>query len=301
MSAAAPTAQSSAARPWAGSAVAWLVSAALTALCFVFQNRTGPTYPLTGSLETARGTVKFELLRSEEIGTDLQLMLPGPVPEGVTAHARYRRYKSSDDWSLAPLAPGTFRFTRRGQTKEVTGLGTSLPSLHERAGKYEYFVDVDDGSGWRSITGDRPIYARYKAPVPLPVLLIHVLVIFVSMALALRTGIEALRRRDVRTLTLATMGSFFLGAFVLGPAVQWYAFGVLWSGFPFGYDWTDNKVAVELLAWVIAFAVGRGSPVRARRAVLAALLVTILVYFIPHSVFGSEYDYTRGAGHGTAG
>jgi hypothetical protein len=35
--------------------------------------------------------------------------------------------------------------------------------------------------------------------------------------------------------------------------------------------------------------------------VLLATMVTLAVYFIPHSVSGSEYDYTRGTGHGTAG
>ena len=43
------------------------------------------------------------------------------------------------------------------------------------------------------------------------------------------------------------------------------------------------------------------SPRAARTAVLLATAVTLAVYFIPHSIFGSEYDYTRGSGHGTAG
>ena len=79
-----------------------------------------------------------------------------------------------------------------------------------------------------------------------------------------------------------------------------YAFGVLWSGIPFGYDWTDNKVLVELAAWLVAAALV-GQPRRARFAVLGATLVTLAIYLIPHSVFGSEFDYTKGTGQGTAG
>ena len=90
---------------------------------------------------------------------------------------------------------------------------------------------------------------------------------------------------------------------MLGPLVQWYAFGVWWSGFPFGYDWTDNKVVVELAAWLLAGAAALfdRSVARQRAAIVLAIAVTLAVYFIPHSIFGSEYDYTRGAGHGTAG
>jgi hypothetical protein len=285
------------------SLLSWVVAAALTLACFAFQNRTGPTYPLEGKLGTARGEVSFKFLRSEEIGKGLQIMLRDPVPQGVSAKVRYRRYKSNDGWSETPMNPGAFRFSRRGTAEEVRGVGATLPSLPERAGKYEYQVLVDDGTGVRSVTGDRPVYARYKAPVPNAVLLVHILLVFLSMTLALRTGIAALTGGEVRGLLWATIGSLLLGAFVLGPIVQKYAFGVWWSGVPFGYDWTDNKVLVELLGWAgaaVTVLVSR-NPRTARAAVLVATAITLAVYFIPHSIFGSEYDYTRGSGHGTAG
>jgi hypothetical protein len=281
----------------------WAVAAALTLACFTFQNRTGPTYPLEGRFATARGEVAFKFLRSEEIGQGLQIMLRDPVPPGVTARVRFRRHKSNDGWSETPMTPGTFRFSRRGTAEEVRGVGATLPSLPERAGKYEYLVLVDDGSGPRSVTGDRPVYARYKAPVPHAVLLVHILLVFLSMTLALRTGLQAIAGGALRGLVWATIGSLLLGAFVLGPIVQKYAFGVWWSGVPFGYDWTDNKVLVELVGWLgaaVAVLVAR-NPRTARAAVLVATAVTLAVYFIPPSIFGSEYDYTRGSGHGTAG
>ena len=53
----------------------WLLSAALAVAIFFHQNRTGPTYPLRGSTVTGKGAVAFTFLRSEEIGTGLQIML----------------------------------------------------------------------------------------------------------------------------------------------------------------------------------------------------------------------------------
>ena len=70
------------------------------------------------------------------------------------------------------------------------------------------------------------------------------------------------------------------GAFLLGPLVQWYAFGVWWSGIPFGYDWTDNKVLVELAAWIPALILNRGER-RNRVSIIVAGIVTIAVYFVP--------------------
>jgi hypothetical protein len=288
-------------KPKLSSILLWILACVITIGCFMYQDKTGPTYPLEGEIDTNLGVARFKFLRSETIGTDLKIMLLEPVPEGFTAYIEYRRYKSNDDWSTMPLERGMFEFSRRGSLEVVNGVGAELPYLEERAGKYEYYVYIDDGSGApMSVTGDKPIYARYKGEVPTTVLLLHILAVFASMALAIRTTLEALIDGNFKWMIVATIVSLLVGAFVLGPWVQWYAFGVWWSGIPFGYDWTDNKVLVELFFWLVAAYMNRGQR-RSRRSVFAAGLATLLVYFIPHSLFGSEYDYRTETGHGTVG
>jgi len=288
-------------KPRFTSILLWLLSGLITVACFLYQDKTGPTYPLEGEIDTNLGEVNYTFLRSETIGTDLKVMFLDPLPDGIEGSVQYRRYKSNDDWSTIPMQAGSFEFSRRGETEVIQGFGAELPYLKERAGKYEYFVFVDDGSGDPvSVTGDKPIYARYKASVPMWALGLHILVIFASMTLAIRTSLEAIFDGNFKWMITATIISLLIGAFLLGPLVQWYAFGVWWSGIPFGYDWTDNKVLVELVFWLIAAYMNRGSN-RSRGSVYLAGFVTLLVYFIPHSIFGSEFDYTTGKGHGTAG
>jgi hypothetical protein len=208
---------------------------------------------------------------------------------------------SDDEWSSTPMHRGAFELSRRGRFETVEGVGATLPSLNERAGKYEFFVYIDDGDGEPvSITGEAPIYARYKAHVPGPSLIAHILIIFASMIIAIRTVLEALVNGNFRWMIWATLVSLLLGGFVFGPLVQWHAFGVWWSGVPYGIDWTDNKVLVGLVFWLIAAFLNRGGR-RCRGAVYLAGVVTLLVYFIPHSIFGSEFDYRIGSGRGTAG
>lgn len=287
-------------RPRLANALLWVLAVLFTLLTFTWQDKTGPTYPFEGDLPTAKGTVHFKLVRSEIIGHDLAVVLLDPVPAGITGRVEYRRFKSHDDWTTVPLQRGAFRYERRGRIFPLSGLGATMPSLRERAGKYEYFVKIDDGSGEEiSISGDRPVVARYKGDVPTVPLLSHVAVIFISMMFAARTVLAALVDAPYRWLLRLTILSFLLGAFVLGPVIQWYAFGVWWSGIPFGYDWTDNKVLVSIAAWLFAAWANRGTH-RSRGAIYAAGVVTLLVYFIPHSIFGSEYDYRAGKGHGTA-
>jgi hypothetical protein len=74
--------------------------------------------------------------------------------------------------------------------------------------------------------------------------------------------------------------------------VQKFAFGSLWTGFPFGYDLTDNKTLIAFIGWVIALIAGRkGKP--ARGWVLAAAILLLIVFLIPHSLLGSELDYSE--------
>ncbi len=279
----------------------WTLALILTLGSFMYQDKTGPTYPLEGKIQTAKGVVHFKFLRSETIGNDLKIMLIAPVPAGIKGYVKYRRYMSNDKWSVMPMHPGKFEFSIRGHRQTVEGVGAELPSLHEKAGKYEYFVYIDDGSGKPiSVTGNKPVYARYKSHVPLWALMLHIFMIFLAMFFALRTTFEAIVDGNFKWMLKTTVVLVLLGAFLFGPLVQLYAFGVWWSGVPFGYDWTDNKVLVELAFWLLAWYLNRGAR-RNRSSVYLAGLVTLAVYFIPHSLFGSEYNYRTGTGRGTSG
>ncbi|MDX2443256.1 MAG: hypothetical protein QNK30_05605 [Bacteroidales bacterium] len=279
----------------------WILAVIITIGCLSYQDKTGPTYPLEDTIEIFGENVNFKFLRSETIGTDLQIMLQDPVPAGISGYVKYRRFKSNDEWATVQMEAGSFEFRRRWEVQTVQGTGAKLPSLLERAGKYEFFVYITkENAEPISVTGDKPIYARYKAKVPPWALLVHILTIFISMAIGIRTVLEALVNGNYKWMIWASIISLLLGGFVFGPVVQWYAFGVLWSGIPFGHDWTDNKVVFELVFWFIAAYMNRGSR-RNRWSVYIAGIATLLVYFIPHSIFGSEYNYQTGSGHGTAG
>jgi uncharacterized membrane protein len=77
--------------------------------------------------------------------------------------------------------------------------------------------------------------------------------------------------------------------------MQEYAFGALWTGWPFGHDLTDNKTLVSLIIWIIALFVLRKNRENRIWPVIA-FVVMLAVYMIPHSVLGSEIDYTKAPG-----
>ncbi|NIV40584.1 MAG: hypothetical protein GWN58_67660, partial [Anaerolineae bacterium] len=72
----------------------------------------------------------------------------------------------------------------------------------------EYLVYVEDGKGEPvSVTGEKAIYARYKADVPTWAFMLHILAIFASMIFALRTVFEALIDGKYKWMMWTTIAS----------------------------------------------------------------------------------------------
>jgi hypothetical protein len=74
--------------------------------------------------------------------------------------------------------------------------------------------------------------------------------------------------------------------------VQKFAFGEWWAGVPYGWDLTDNKTLLAVLAWIVAVWALRGGR-RARGVVLATAVLTLVVFAIPHSAWGSQIDWQK--------
>ena len=69
-------------------------------------------------------------------------------------------------------------------------------------------------------------------------------------------------------------------------------FGAFWTGWPLGEDLTDNKTLFAFLFWAAAIYFNRKCSRRYLYAIAA--IVMLLVYSIPHSTAGSEYDHSKG-------
>lgn len=256
----------------------WVLAVVVTLVSAVYQRVTGPTYPLKGRALVGGTEVRYELPRSAETTADAALSVPAHAP--VEGRVEWRRVRSADDWMTLALV------------REGDRLVGRLPK-QPAAGKIAYKVVLSAGGESKSLTGDAPAVLRFKDPVPAWLIIPHILVMFAGMLLSTAAGLAALdKKRSPRRLVLWTVALLFFGGFVLGPLVQKFAFGVAWTGFPAGTDLTDNKTLVAFLFWIAALVAGRkGRP--ARPWIIAASLVTLIVFLIPHSVLGSEYDYSR--------
>jgi hypothetical protein len=258
----------------------WILAVILTLSSAVYQRMTGPTHPVRGSATLEGGEVRWKLDRSHGGAGDqpVRLFVRNATTEGSLF---YKRYKTDDEWTR-------LRMIRNGDT-----LFAMLPH-QPPAGKLEYAVELHTGQSILRIPETESIVTRFKGHVPNGYLFPHVIVMFLAMLFSLRAGLEALRREArLRTLVVWTTILITVGGMILGPIVQKFAFGAFWTGFPFGTDLTDNKTLFAFIAWVVALTVlltGKRQPMQ-RWLVLAASIITLAVYLIPHSMMGSELNY----------
>lgn len=254
--------------------LAWSLAVVLTLASAVYQRLTGPTHPVRGVVSVGGDEVRFRLPRSAPNDRDCELSVRVPSP-AVSGHVFFRRYRTENEWVGIAME-------RRGDR-----LVAAIPR-QPAAAKLAYRVVLEAAGLSTPLGGEAPVVIRFKGPVPTVLLVLHIAVMFASLLLAAVAGITAFdRRRNPRALAIAAAALFIAGGFVLGPLVQKRAFGVLWSGFPFGTDLTDNKTLAALVFWVAALVAGRkGRP--ARGWVILAAATTLLINLVPHSLFGSE-------------
>ncbi|PIU17848.1 MAG: hypothetical protein COT18_11865 [Elusimicrobia bacterium CG08_land_8_20_14_0_20_59_10] len=257
----------------------WVLSLLVTLFFAVFQRMTGPTHPLGGQASVDGVEISYKLLRSCETGEACPV-LRSRAMDGLSGRVSWRRYRTSDQWASEAFSC-------------AAGVcGAKIPS-QPPAGKVEYYVKLDAPSAPVRL-GDEPVVVRFRGPVPGHILLPHIILMFLFMLFSVRVALSAaFGLQPVPHSVPATVSFLVLGGFLFGPLTQYYAFGQAWTGFPFGHDLTDNKALLMLIFWSAAlWATLRGRA--ARFWILAAFAVTAAVYFVPHSLLGSELNYDTG-------
>lgn len=253
----------------------------LTMMSIIYQRTTGPTYPkkFTITLDE-QNQFKVKLPRSHGGETNAPIEI-AKSSNSMAGTITYKRYPTNDPWKTENLIDqnGVLKF--------------ELPH-QPPAGKITYFIKLADKGKSQELGSEaEPIFIRFKGDVPTYILAPHVFFMFLSMLFSALALFEALFFTDSFVkIARVTLGCLSFGGLFLGPLVQHYAFGVYWAGFPYDYDLTDNKLLIGVIAWVIG--VGFTLTKKRKWPVVLAAVVLILVYSIPHSMRGSEYNYEKG-------
>ncbi|MEI6764127.1 MAG: hypothetical protein WCM76_00715 [Bacteroidota bacterium] len=259
--------------------ICWILAVVITLVAAVYQRTTGPTYPKKITVSLNGKEYKFKLPRSNNVSSDCRVELPID-DASVSGQLMYRRFPTTDKWDTLQMK------------KEGNIIVAALPA-QAAAGKLEYFITLNDASGTKQLMQEA-VVIRFKGDVPAYVLIPHIFLIFFAMLLSNVAGLMgAFKHKNARLYTFITLGMMLVGGMIFGPIVQKFAFGEFWTGVPFGWDLTDNKTLIAFVAWIIA-AIANYKKQRPGWIIFASF-ITLLVFSIPHSMFGSTLNYSTGA------
>ncbi|MCK4360940.1 MAG: hypothetical protein KAV70_04275 [Bacteroidales bacterium] len=256
----------------------WILSIIFMLTVAIYQKTTGPTYPVIGIINIEKQSIKYKLLRSYGGADDAKIKIEIP-DTSVNGVFKYKRFKSFDEW------------TEKIMIREGENLVAFIPH-QPPAGKVMYEISINKNGKIYKLT-DKPVIIRFKGHVPLYILLPHIFFMFIAMVFSIRTGLEVIiKGKNAYNYTLITTICLFIGGLILGPIVQKFAFDAFWTGWPWGHDLTDNKTIVAFIFWLIALIRLIKNKEKSGWALVASI-VLLVIYLIPHSVLGSEIDYTQ--------
>ena len=262
----------------------WLLAFVITLGAAYYQRTTGPTYPKNLKVNISGQPTTLKLVRSLSLDEPAEIKLAIP-DSSVKARLFFRRFPSKDEYQVKEFH---FRVTPR-----FKGFFATVPQQPE-AGKLQYYIEITDSKGPSAYFKEAPVVIRFKGGVPAYIMIPHILLMFLAMLFSTLAGLMSIGKNPLfRKYAVWTLILFSAGGLVLGPIVQKFAFGDLWTGIPFGWDLTDNKTLIALIFWVLAVIMNRKKE-RPFYVALAAI-VLLLVYSIPHSMFGSQLNYESGS------
>jgi hypothetical protein len=261
------------------SIIFWLLAFLITVSAAIYQRRTGPTYEIDGKVILNGKTIKYELERSHA-GDSNHPVIIQTNDSSVTGFILWKRFRTSDEWTLVKM-------------RYLDGVLSAQLPKQPQAGKLVYSVTLQDARHTITLPEHNPVVIRFRGDVPTVILIIHAGLMFIGLVFSTRAGLEYFcKNPKLKTNIAWSIGLFAVGGLIFGPIVQKYAFGAFWTGWPFGADLTDNKTAVMVFVWILA-AVAYKKFKNPKRWVLAAAIITLVVHLVPHSMLGSEFDYSK--------
>ncbi|MDO9579748.1 MAG: hypothetical protein Q7J06_04145 [Bacteroidales bacterium] len=276
--------------------ILWFLAIVITAGAAIYQRQTGPTYPKRLDANLNDTAYELKLVRSLSLDerSEVKLKISDTT---VKAKLYFKRFRADEEYQVKEFSyreypVNSFIMNKIFKINVEKGFFADVPQ-QPAAGKIQYYFEVTDTSGIHTYFKDTPVVIRFKGGVPSFILIPHILFMFIAMLLSTLAGLMSVIKFPLyKKYSIWTLILFIAGGMILGPIVQYYAFGDLWTGVPFGWDLTDNKTLIALLFWILAVVMNRKKD-RPFYTALAAL-VLLLIFSIPHSLFGSELDYTSG-------
>jgi hypothetical protein len=205
-----------------------------------------------------------------------------------------------------------FRSVDMGSKEEEDDVFVASIPHHKKGTQAWYYIEAQKQIGDTKLTVSlpdkdspnfKPILLKFEGNVPPYIIVSHVFCNFAAIffsVLAIFSTVDLMRGKSTLKksvlFSLLTFIFLFTGFLLVGSALNYFAFGVMWEAFPFGSDITDNKSQIILLFWLVTLFLVKGTIFGKNPSknlvsektysfmVIISFVVTVVMYLIPHSI-----------------
>ncbi len=247
----------------------------------------------------------------ENTTEQLTVRIVGPLQYDTKLYIRYRWKNEGNISDLKNYTKSLLRLSN-----PITGEYSFAVLTPQRGSKMYYYFEVDDNDDnavarFFNINGE-PFLYRSIGHVPLYILIPHIFFMFSAfflVSLASITAVSVIRgnSEDLRRVFVYLFGGVvatLLGGYAFGLPMNWFAFGTVWEGVPFGTDATDNKTQLLFFYFLFVALSGLGTLTRGKIGRdlfsaktlgwlgLSAFIFMLFIFLIPHSIqFSTGFTY----------
>ncbi|MDH3890730.1 MAG: hypothetical protein OEV49_06565 [candidate division Zixibacteria bacterium] len=237
----------------------------------------------------------------EQAMATIQLKITGDMGAGVKPMFRQSKFGQDETTALHKYISLPLLVE-----DSAAGLYYSNFSTLVRGDRFYYYFEIRDGTGGLRATftpeEGKSFFIKFIGEVPPYVIGPHIFLMFATVFCVVMAFLHSFKLLSggtdahhlARYIFLAVVASF-LGGYPWGFAMNYYAFGGIWEGVPFGTDATDNKTQLLFLYLAMIWLVSLGSLSKGKRRDLyspktlgwfglTAFALLMIVYLIPHSI-----------------
>ncbi|MCX6826237.1 MAG: hypothetical protein NTV06_03055 [candidate division Zixibacteria bacterium] len=210
-------------------------------------------------------------------------------------------------WTYLPKGAGHHDQISIDMVPMDSNLYAATIPLLSRGRIIEYHINISDTNG--NLLARIPkfenesIKLKYQGGVPIYIVVPHISLMFIAVYLAVLALFDAFKiiRGDNGLSSMAgnfrwATVSVFLGGYPFGWAMNYFAFGTIWEGIPFGWDFTDNKTQIVLLYLIMLNLSTLGTLYKNRFGInhfsdktlgwlgILGFILILGIYIIPHSI-----------------
>ncbi len=232
----------------------------------------------------------------------IMLKITGPLGDSLMPVIRHAKFGQD---ATTPLSK--YETTPLTPADSAEGRWEHLATGGLIGGRKWYYFEIRDNVGGRRAAftpaPNQPFIMKYIGRTPDWIVFAHILLMFATVffvVMGMLDGVDLVRGspevRPMAKMYFWAVVCAFLGGYPFGFAMNWYTFGTVWEGVPFGTDATDNKTQLLFVYLLLVMFASLGSLTRGKvgRDVYRARTLGVLgvlgfvlmlaIYLIPHSI-----------------